>query len=720
MNTAADFDQLQSVRAFAEPLLDKLVLQSGEKMLDHLDAVSITIAEIGGSIAMQSAPYLAFACDQLIKPKELFSSSFGDKLAQLAMDSHRIFQIQRQANSVRTAHDQTRIEIENVRRMLLAFSRDIRVVIILMASQLQTLRFSAAMKSSGFETLAHETLQIYAPLANRLGVWQIKWELEDLSFRILEPETYRRVASFLDAKRHEREIEIHNIRTLIQGELSALGIRSEIQGRPKHIYSIVKKMRGKSIQFNQVLDLRALRIIVKSIDDCYRVLSWIHEKFQMLESEFDDYIAKPKSNGYQSLHTVVEDQFGKVFEIQVRTQEMHTHAEHGVAAHWAYKEAGVKGYAGATASIEQANKMAVLRQLLAWEREMAIGSDQRKDLNEKSISYEKIYVLTPEAAIIELPCGSTPVDFAYTLHTEIGHRCRGAKVDGVLVPLNTTLHNGQTVEITTTKDGGPSRDWLNIELGYVVSSRAKSKVRAWFNAQQTAQTIARGRDLVEKLLQREGRTALRLETLAQELGFLSADQLFEVVGKDEFSLKQIEQLFRPSSKSIPKDELVLRKVQRHKPSPHDSGVLVVGVDSLLTQLARCCRPVPPDEIKGYVTRGKGVSVHRTSCSNFLQLIKTTPDRVIDVAWGGYNLDDQSGCFPVSVEIQANDRQGLLRDISEVFAKEKMNVIGVNTQSVKGLAWMIFTIEVTDTHRLQKVLSLVTDIEGVRSARRQGG
>ncbi len=720
MNTAADFDQLQSVRAFAEPLLDKLVLQSGEKMLDHLDAVSITIAEIGGSIAMQSAPYLAFACDQLIKPKELFSSSFSDNLAQLAMDSHRIFQIQRQANSVRTAHDQTRIEIENVRRMLLAFSRDIRVVIILMASQLQTLRFSAAMKSSGFETLAHETLQIYAPLANRLGVWQIKWELEDLSFRILEPETYRQVASFLDAKRHEREIEIHNIRTLIQGELSALGIRSEIQGRPKHIYSIVKKMRGKSIQFNQVLDLRALRIIVKSIDDCYRVLSWIHEKFQMLESEFDDYIAKPKSNGYQSLHTVVEDQFGKVFEIQVRTQEMHTHAEHGVAAHWAYKEAGVKGYAGATASIEQAKKMAVLRQLLAWEREMAIGSDQRKDLNEKSISYEKIYVLTPEAAIIELPCGSTPVDFAYTLHTEIGHRCRGAKVDGVLVPLNTTLHNGQTVEITTTKDGGPSRDWLNIELGYVVSSRAKSKVRAWFNAQQTAQTIARGRDLVEKLLQREGRTAFRLETLAQELGFLSADQLFEVVGKDEFSLKQIEQLFRPSSKSIPKDELVLRKVQRHKPSPHDSGVLVVGVDSLLTQLARCCRPVPPDEIKGYVTRGKGVSVHRTSCSNFLQLIKTTPDRVIDVAWGGYNLDDQSGCFPVSVEIQANDRQGLLRDISEVFAKEKMNVIGVNTQSVKGLAWMIFTIEVTDTHRLQKVLSLVTDIEGVRSARRQGG
>ncbi len=720
MNTAADFDQLQSVRAFAEPLLDKLVLQSGEKMLDHLDAVSITIAEIGGSIAMQSAPYLAFACDQLIKPKELFSSSFGDKLAQLAMDSHRIFQIQRQANSVRTAHDQTGIEIENVRRMLLAFSRDIRVVIILMASQLQTLRFSAAMKSSGFETLAHETLQIYAPLANRLGVWQIKWELEDLSFRILEPETYRQVASFLDAKRHEREIEIHNMRTLIQGELSALGIRSEIQGRPKHIYSIVKKMRGKSIQFNQVLDLRALRIIVNSIDDCYRVLSWIHEKFEMLESEFDDYIAKPKSNGYQSLHTVVEDQFGKVFEIQVRTQEMNTHAEHGVAAHWAYKEAGVKGYAGATASIEQAQKMAVLRQLLAWEREMVNGSDQPKDLNEKSISYEKIYVLTPEAAIIELPCGSTPVDFAYTLHTEIGHRCRGAKVDGVLVPLNTTLHNGQTVEITTTKDGGPSRDWLNIELGYVVSSRAKSKVRAWFNAQQTAQTIARGRDLVEKLLQREGRTAFRLETLAQELGFLSADQLFEVVGKDEFSLKQIEQLFRPSSKSIPKDELVLRKVQRHKPSPHDSGVLVVGVDSLLTQLARCCRPVPPDEIKGYVTRGKGVSVHRTSCSNFLQLIKTTPDRVIDVAWGGYNLDDPFGCFPVSVEIQANDRQGLLRDISEVFAKEKMNVIGVNTQSVKGLAWMIFTIEVTDTHRLQKVLSLVTDIEGVRSARRQGG
>jgi GTP pyrophosphokinase len=473
----------------------------------------------------------------------------------------------------------------------------------------------------------------------------------------------------------------------------------------------VKKMRGKSLGFDQVRDLRALRIIVANVDDCYRALSWVHGHMHPLDNEFDDYIAKPKANGYQSLHTVVRH-LGQVLEIQIRTQAMHEHAEFGVAAHWAYKEAGVKGYAGVTASAEQAQKMAVLRQLLAWERDLSGAPDATAQQED-----DKIYVLTPEAAIVELPLGATPIDFAYTLHTQLGHRCRGAKLDGVLVPLNTPLRNGQTVEITAIKEGGPSRDWLNAELGFLASGRAKAKVRAWFNAQKASQTMARGRELVEKLLQREGRTAFKLEDLAKQLGFDSAAHLFEVVGKDEFSLRHIELLLRPAVAPEPADDRLLRKVQRPKPLHTPGGVLVVGVDSLLTQLARCCRPAPPDEIKGFVTRGKGISVHRVACRNFLQLVQRSPDRVIDVAWGGHETAAGSPVYPVDVQVLAHDRQGLLRDISEVFAKDKMNVIGVQTQSIKDLAWMTFTIEVPDASRLNKVLSVVKTVAGVQSARR---
>jgi GTP pyrophosphokinase len=528
---------------------------------------------------------------------------------------------------------------------------------------------------------------------------------------MLEPAVYKEVAGLLELKRTDREHEIALVQSLLQTQLKQQGITAQVQGRPKNIYSIVKKMRGKSLSFDQVRDLRALRIIVAHVDDCYRALSWVHAHMQPLDNEFDDYIAKPKSNGYQSLHTVVRHQ-GQVLEIQIRTQAMHEHAEFGVAAHWAYKEAGVKGYAGVSASAAQAQKMAVLRQLLAWERDLSGAPDAPAAQND-----DKIYVLTPEAAIVELPLGATPIDFAYTVHTQLGHRCRGAKLDGVLVPLNTPLRNGQTVEITAIKEGGPSRDWLNADLGFLASGRAKSKVRAWFNAQKAAQTMARGRELVEKLLQREGRTAFKLEDLAKQLGFDSAAHLFEVVGKDEFSLRHIALLLRPAVTPEPADERLLRKVQRPKPLQTPGGVLVVGVDSLLTQLARCCRPAPPDEIKGFVTRGKGISVHRVACRNFLQLVQRSPDRVIDVAWGGQETAAGSPVYPVDVQVLAHDRQGLLRDISEVFAKDKMNVIGVQTQSIKEVAWMTFTIEVPDASRLNKVLSVVKTVAGVQSARR---
>jgi GTP pyrophosphokinase len=593
--------------------------------------------------------------------------------------------------------------------MLLAFSRDLRVVMLRLASRLQTLRFFAASKAPVPAGLASESLQVFAPLANRLGIWEIKWEMEDLSFRFLEPETYKQVARLLDEKRVEREASVAHLRQQLAADLAALGIQATVQGRPKHIYSIVKKMRGKSLGFEQVYDIRALRIVVSDVPACYAALGLVHNLFSPISNEFDDYIARPKGNGYQSLHTVVRDVNGQPIEVQVRTQAMHDHAEHGVAAHWAYKEAGTKGYAGVSASGAYDAKIAVLRQLLAWERDLS-GTEGAVVLD------DRIYVLTPDAAIVELPQGATAVDFAYSVHTSLGHRCRGARVNGAMVPLNTPLKNGQTVEVTVVKEGGPSRDWLNPELGFLVSHRARAKVRAWFNAQAMGETVAKGREAVEKLLQREGKTSIKLDDLASQLGFNSADDLFEVVGKDEFSLRSIEMVLRPPEPVVPQDELLLKK-PRVPSHSGKGGVLVVGVDSLMTQLAKCCKPAPPDLITGFVTRGKGVSVHRSDCSNLRNMIQRSGDRCIDVAWGSNSGKDAS-VYPVDVAVEASDRQGLLRDISEVFAKEKMNVIGVQTQSVKGTAWMTFTVEVAESGRLTKVLGIVAELRGVRSARRR--
>ncbi|MEY4139761.1 MAG: pyrophosphokinae, partial [Pseudomonadota bacterium] len=701
--------------AFAEPLLASEELDTGENILAHADAVAAILRGIGGSEAMQAASYLVYTCDHLTRPQEVIAKAFGDNFAALAMETTKLVRVQRQARQVRmrgaTPGLQTvAMQTENVRKMLLAFSRDLRVVMLRLASRLQTLRFFAATKLPVPDGIAAEALQVFAPLANRLGIWEIKWEMEDLAFRFQEPDTYRQVAKWLDEKRAEREAYVERLRARLQADLIANGLSAKVSGRPKHIYSIVKKMRGKGLDFEHVYDVRALRIVVASVPECYAALSWVHSHFTPIAEEFDDYIAKPKVNGYQSLHTVVRDSGGQVCEIQIRTQAMHDHAENGVAAHWAYKEAGAKGYAGVSASGAYDAKIAVLRQLLAWERDLS-GTQTQGMLD------DLIYVLTPEAAIVELPQGATAVDFAYSVHTSLGHRCRGARVDGAMVPLNTPLKNGQTVEIITVKEGGPSRDWLNPDAAYIVSHRARTKVRAWFNALAMEETIAKGRDAVEKLLQREGKTAINLEDLAAQLGFDSAEDLFEVVGKEEYSLRPIEQLLRPDE--APQHDLdapLIRKPRSDK-NPSKGGLLVVGVDSLMTQMAKCCKPAPPDAICGFVTRGKGVSVHRVDCPNLKEMVAKNGERLIDVEWG-LNQAAGGSVFPVDVAVQAIDRQGLLRDISEVFTKEKMNVIGVQTQSIKGIAWMTFTVEVADSGRLHKVLGLVAELPGVRSARRR--
>ena len=708
-------DALRRARAFAEPLLVGEELASGENTLAHADATAAIVKGIGGSEAMQAACYLVYASMHLNKPLEVLTKAFGANFAQLAVETTKLMHFQQQAragdSSLRV--DDPATQTETVRKMLLGFSRDVRVVLLRLASRLQTLRWYAASKRPVSPSMAYEALHVFAPLANRLGIWQIKWELEDLSFRFLEPDTYRDIAKLLDEKRAEREVYMEQLRMRLEADLSAYGIKATVSGRPKHIYSIIKKMRGKSLNFDQLFDIRALRVVVPTVKDCYTALSWVHEHFQPIESEFDDYIAKPKPNGYQSLHTVVRDPQGRAIEIQIRTQAMHDHAENGVAAHWAYKEAGTKGYAGVSATGEYDAKIAVLRQLLAW------GKDLSETPSHRSLFDDRIYVLTPDAAVIELPQGATPVDFAYSVHTNLGHRCRGARVDGNMVPLNTVLQSGQTVEITTVKEERPSRDWLNPELGYLVSNRAKAKVRAWFNAQATHETITRGRESVEKLLQREGKTAIKLEDLATQLGFKSADALFEVVGKDEYSLRNIEAVLRPAEPEQPEESIqaMVRKPRANNPA-HKGSVLVVGVDSLMTQLAKCCKPAPPDDIRGFVTRGKGVSVHRSDCSNFREMAARNEERVIDVAWDSPKSEKLTAVYPVDVSVDAADRQGLLRDISDVFAKEKTNVIGVQTQSVKGTAWMTFTVEVSDSGRLNKVLGIVATVPGVRAARRR--
>jgi GTP pyrophosphokinase len=701
---------LSRARAFAEPLIAGETLETGENTLVHADAVAGILKSMGGSEGMQAASYLVYACAHLNKPEEVIAKAFGESYAALAIETNKLVRVQQQARGAGSVREDPREQTENVRKMLLAFSRDLRVVMLRLASRLQTLRYFAATKQAVPPAVAREALSIFAPLANRLGIWQVKWEMEDLAFRFLEPETYKRVARWLDEKRVEREQYVEQLRRELEGELKAQGIAAQVHGRPKHIYSIVKKMRGKALDFEQVLDVRALRVIVPDVKDCYAALAWVHARFSPIIEEFDDYIAKPKANGYQSLHTVVRDAAGRPIEIQIRTQAMHEHAEHGVAAHWAYKEAGSKGYAGVNASTVYDTKIAVLRQLLAWERDLA-GSTE-------GLFEDRIYVLTPQASIVELPRGATPVDFAYSVHTNLGHRCRGARVDGVMVPLNSHLKNGQTVEIVTVKEGGPSRDWLNPELGFLASHRARSKVRAWFNERLRNETEARGRELVERFLQREGRTAIKLEELASQLGFKSAEDMFFVVGKDEFSLRNIEVLLHPPAEGPSEDEVLLARKSRptHAKAPK-GGVLVVGVDSLMTQLAKCCKPAPPDAISGFVTRGKGVTIHRNDCSSFRGIAKRSPERIIQVEWGRPKAGGDA-VYPVDVSVEAADRQGLLRDISEVFAKEKMNVIGVQSQSVKGTAWMTFTVEIADSQRLGKVLAAVGDVKGVTSARRR--
>lgn len=714
----ADALRLRASVEYAWEVYGEAMLGSGERIWSHALGMAVIIAGLKLDVDSRMAAVLFAIPAHDEHGIARIEERFGKPAAHLVNGISRLNRLRPITKGFVAANVEAgevnpvemKAQIEVLRKMLLAMVEDIRVVLLRLASRTQTLRFYAANPNDLRVQVARETLDLYSPLANRLGVWELKWELEDLSFRFLHPDTYKQIAKMLDEKRTEREQFIVDAVIKVREELEATGVKNaEIYGRPKHIYSIWNKMRKKNVEFSEVYDIRALRIIVDDLRDCYTALGIVHNLWSPISKEFDDYISNPKGNNYRSLHTAVHCPDGRSLEVQIRTRDMHKHAELGVAAHWRYKEGSRHASDG---SYDE--KIAWLRQLLTWKDEVSDSSDWVKHYKEAALD-ETIYVMTPQGRVVDLPRGSTPVDFAYRVHTDLGHRCRGAKVDGALVTLNTQLQTGQRVEIVVAKQGGPSRDWLNSSLGYLFTHRGRAKVRQWFSTRALEETLVEGRAIVNRELQRMGETSTKLDELAAKLGFTKSDDLFIAVARAELNLRQLQAAVRGSD--VQPDESLAHEtpVRKHKASDEaEKGILIVGVDKLLTQLAGCCKPAPPDPIVGFVTRGKGVSIHRADCSNFANMEAMQPQRVIETGWGG----ETDGIFAVDIVVDANDRQGLLRDVSEVLTREKINVIAVNTQSSKqGTAHMRFTAEIRNVGQLKRTLALLHEVEGVVGARR---
>jgi len=651
----------------------------------QFDADTVAAALIGG------LPEPALRSDKLVPAQ-------GESVAHLALGAARLHQMDRLLSEVQGEGDQN----ESLRQMLLAMTDDIRVVLIKLADRTQALRELAAGDPARRRKVAQDARDLYAPLANRLGVWQLKWELEDMSCRYLEPDTYKHIARLLDERRLDREWYIEQVLKSLTDELARNGIVDvSVTGRPKHIASILAKMRKKHLDFEEVYDVRAVRVLVRDLKDCYHALGLVHSLWQPIPGQFDDYISRPKGNGYQSLHTAVVGPDNKALEVQIRTFDMHQEAELGVAAHWRYKEGG-KGH-------HQTDKIAWLRQLLAWKQDLGNSAELAQHFKNE-LFQDEVFVLSPQGKVVALAQGATPIDFAYAVHTELGHRCRGAKVDGILVPLDTPLKTAQRVEILTVKQGGPSRDWLNPHHGYLRSHRARSKVRQWFRQQDLDSHIQEGRDQVDREIHRLNLTNVNLEKLAARLKFPAPDDLYAALGRGDIGPSQLERALR--DEFVPPVEKPLVTTRRGKATP--SGVVIEGESNLLSHMAGCCKPVPPDAIVGYTTLGRGVTVHRADCT----LIVTLPDakrgRLLKAEWGS-----QTGqTFEVDVELTAGDRANLLKDVAEALAQDKLNVVKVNTETRDGEARMEFTVIVRDVGQLSRFLARATHIRGVTQVRRK--
>ena len=598
-------------------------------------------------------------------------------------------------------------QAETMRKMLLAMVSDIRVVLIKLALRTRTMQFlSQTPDSPAKRALAKEILDIFAPLANRLGVWQLKWQLEDLGFRHYNPEEYRRIACLLDEKRDERLEYIERFLVQLKAAVRQAGIECDVAGRPKHIYSIYRKMVKKKLDFDGLYDIRAVRVLVNTVPECYSVLGIVHSLWQPIPGEFDDYIANPKGNGYKSLHTVIVGPEDKGIEVQIRTNEMHEFNEFGVAAHWRYKEGG-KG----DSAYEQ--KIAWLRQLLDWRENMAqSGKEDLAAAFKTELFNDTIYVLTPHGKVFSLPSGSTPIDFAYALHSDLGNRCRGAKVDGQIVPLSTPLENGQRVEIIAAKEGEPSVNWLH--EGWVKSSKAISKIRAYIRAQNAEAVREEGKHQFDKVIAKINPKPNQ-QQVCEKLGFKQLEELYAAIGQGEVSLRAVQKaagtLIEPQA--VPVSENTIVKKSKIA-SGSKNGVLVDGEGGLLTVLARCCKPAPPDLIAGFVTREKGVSIHRECCPDFQHLARKSPEKVVPASWAEL---DSGQIFAIDIEVRAQDRNGLLRDVSDCLARHKVNVTAVHTQT-RGLeASMRFTLEVRQVNELPRVLANLAEVKGVSGVSR---
>lgn len=597
------------------------------------------------------------------------------------------------------------VQVDNIRRMLLAMVEDVRAVVIKLAEQVCHLRNVKDAAEEERVIAAKETADIFAPLANRLGIGQLKWELEDLAFRYLHPDIYKNIAKQLDDKRLAREAYMADMVEQVKQRLHEAGIKAEVYGRPKHIYSIYKKMAKKNYEFDQLFDIRAMRIVVERLQDCYGALGIVHTNWRHLNKEFDDYVATPKQNGYQSIHTVVFGPEGKTVEIQIRTHDMHQDAELGVAAHWMYKEGALPGRGS---GYEQ--KISWLRKLLQWQEEVVDGSDLAQELKNQVVE-DRVYVFTPRGDIFDLPLGATPLDFAYYIHSNVGHRCIGAKIFGKIVPFTHQLSTGDQVEILTQKQPNPSRDWLNPSLGYIKSSRARAKIHHWFKQLDRDKNLSAGKEILDNELQKLELTYKDLDPAIRRFNFRELDDLMVAIGAGDIRLNQMLNFITDRTEHEP----VIRFKSPSKVTGDKNGIVVDGVGSLMSHVARCCRPVPGDEIIGYITQGRGIAVHREDCDSFSNLKNKHPERVISVSWS----DDISSSYALTIRIEASDRSGLIRDISSALANEKVNVLNMNVNTVDSTQTAIFVmqIEVHDLQGTNKVLSKLHQIEGVHSAKR---
>ncbi|TNI18477.1 GTP diphosphokinase [Aeromonas dhakensis] len=710
----SDKDQLRTVYQYCltlgdEALTNRLLVR-GVEMVGILLMLSMDLG------TLKAAIIYPFVEAGLIS-QERMDEDFGSKIAKLVEGVLEMEAIR----SLQTLHrsETSPEQVDNVRRMLLAMVEDVRAVVIKLAERIACLREAKKADEETRVLMAQEITNIYAPLANRLGIGQLKWELEDLAFRYLHPDTYKQIAKQLDEKRLDRERYIREFVQSLRDALKEAGVEAEVYGRPKHIYSIWRKMQKKHLEFNELFDVRAVRVVTKRLQDCYAALGIVHTHFHHIPREFDDYVANPKPNGYQSIHTVVVGPEGKTVEIQIRTDQMHQDAELGVAAHWRYKEGAQAG--GKANNFE--DKIEWLRKLLAWQEDLSESGSLLEDLRSQ-VFEDRVYVFTPKGDVIDLPAGATPLDFAYHVHSMIGHRCIGAKIDGRIVPFTYALQTGDQVEVITQKEPNPSRDWMNPNSGFLRSSRARAKVATWFRKLDRDKNIVAGRELFDKELDRHNLSMAKIDkgNMLRRFNLESTDDLLAGIGSGDIRINQVINYLdtcynKPTAEE--EDRRLLEKLEqkanapfRHKPKDH---IVVEGVGNLMTHIARCCQPIPGDAIQGFITMGRGVSIHREDCEQLKELSRRNPERLIDAVWG----ENYSGGYGLTIRILSNDRSGLLRDITTVLANEKINVMGVRSRSNvrEQTAEIDMELEIYNINAFNRALAKLSQLNDVISAKR---